>query len=204
MLRYLLDPANAITASGVILSGVALSLAMDGRIELAVAIALWAMLADHLDGVVAGQIRNRSETAGKMGKSLDGFSDLVYGAVFPSIAILHLHGVTPLSAALGTTLLLAGALRLSYFGITGLSADRCFTGLPLSYDVPLLALFVLLEPLVKQPLFSWLLLGSFSAIAVLHVSSIRVPAPTRPMYIAILLFSVTASATLAIRAIISG
>ncbi|GEC57886.1 MULTISPECIES: CDP-alcohol phosphatidyltransferase family protein [Bradyrhizobium] len=201
MLRYLLDPANAITASGMILSGVALSLVTDGRIELAVAVALWAMLADHLDGIVARRIRNRSEAAATMGKSLDGFSDLIYGAVFPSIALLQLHGVTLLSAAVGTTLLVAGALRLSYFGITGLSTDRCFTGLPLSYDVPILALLVLAEPFVQQPLFSWLLPGTFATLAALHVSSIRVPAPTRSMYIAIVLFSVAASAALSIRAL---
>ncbi|MGY2986207.1 CDP-alcohol phosphatidyltransferase family protein [Bradyrhizobium sp. USDA 4508] len=203
MLRYLLDPANAITAFGVILSGVALSLAIDRRIELAVAIALWAMLADHIDGIVARRLRNRSETAGKMGKNLDGFSDLIYGAVFPSITLLQLYGVSPLSAALGTMLLVAGALRLSYFGVFGLSADRYFSGLPLSYDVPLLAVLVLSEPFVLQPVFSWLLLGTFAALAVLHVSPIPVPAPSRPMYIAILLFSVAASAALSIRAMIS-
>ncbi|TKV74018.1 hypothetical protein FDV58_33985 [Bradyrhizobium elkanii] len=204
MLKYLLDPANAITASGIALSGIALSLAMEGRVELAVAIALWAMLADHLDGVVAGRIRNRSGLAARMGKSLDGFSDLIYGAVFPSIALLQLNGVTTLSVALGTGLLLAGALRLSYFGIVGLSADRYFTGLPLSYDVPLLAVLLLIKPLLEQPLFSGLLVSSFAALAVLHVSSIRVPAPTRSMYIAILLFSVAASAALSVRAMSFG
>ncbi|WP_027532944.1 CDP-alcohol phosphatidyltransferase family protein [Bradyrhizobium sp. WSM3983] len=202
MLRYLLDPANAITAFGVILSGVALSLAIDGRIELAVAVALWAMLADHLDGIVARRSRSRSETTGKMGKSLDGFSDLIYGAVFPSVVVLQLTGVSVLSAAVSTMLLLVGALRLSYFSIAGLSPDRCFTGVPLSYDVPLVALFVLVQPFVKQPAFSSLILSSFIALAGLHVSSIRVPAPTRPMYIAIFLFSVGASAGLSIRTMV--
>ncbi|MGY4158071.1 CDP-diacylglycerol--serine O-phosphatidyltransferase [Bradyrhizobium sp. USDA 4461] len=202
MLRYLFDPANAITAFGVILSGVALSLAMDGRIEVAVAVALWAMLADHLDGIVARRTRGRSRIVGEMGKSLDGFSDLIYGAVFPCIAVLQLNGVTALSATVGTMQLLAGALRLSHFSIVGLSADRSFTGVPLSYDVPLLAMLVLIQPLVNQPLFSWLVLSSFAALATLHVSSIRVRAPARPMYIAILLFSIGASAALSIRTMI--
>ncbi|WGR93346.1 CDP-alcohol phosphatidyltransferase family protein [Bradyrhizobium sp. ISRA443] len=200
MLRYLLDPANAITASGVLLSGAALSLAMDGRIELAISVALWAMLADHLDGIVASRTRGRSELAGRIGKSLDGYADLLYGAVFPSIILLRLNGVTTPSATVATLLLLAGALRLSHFNIAGLTADRAFTGVPLSYDVPLLALLVLIQPLLERSSFSWLVLGSFIALATLHVSSIRVPAPTRPMYIVILLFSIVASASLSIRA----
>lgn len=73
MLRYLVDPANAITTAGLVCSSFSLYLALNGQIALAVAVALWAVLADHLDGVVAGRIPNRHPDMAKMGKSLDGF-----------------------------------------------------------------------------------------------------------------------------------
>nr|WP_246763589.1 CDP-alcohol phosphatidyltransferase family protein [Rhizobium sp. 007] len=59
MLRYLIDPANAITTAGLLCSSISLYLALNRQIEIAIAVALWAVLADHLDGVVAGRTPNR-------------------------------------------------------------------------------------------------------------------------------------------------
>lgn len=57
-------------------SSASLFLALSGELELSVAVALWAVLADHIDGIVANRTPNRDPDAAKMGKSLDGFGTL--------------------------------------------------------------------------------------------------------------------------------
>ncbi|MDW9359611.1 hypothetical protein GOA97_31375 [Sinorhizobium meliloti] len=199
MLRYLIDPANAITTAGLICSSLSLYLALNGQIELAVAVALWAVLADHLDGIVAGRTPNRHPDMAKMGKSLDGYGDLIYGAVLPAVLILQLNNVELLSLFIASALLLAGAIRLSYFANFGKSEDGRFLGVPLSYDIPLMAALIIIQPLV--PAEAFLPMGNlmFAALAVAHVASVRVPSPNNGMYFAITVFAVGASAVLAQR-----
>ncbi|WP_349535751.1 CDP-alcohol phosphatidyltransferase family protein, partial [Bradyrhizobium pachyrhizi] len=99
MLRYLWDPANAITAAGLVFSSASLFLALSGDLELSVAVALWAVLADHLDGIVATRTPNRDPGVAKMGKSLDGFADIIYGTVLPSAIVIQLSHASILSLA---------------------------------------------------------------------------------------------------------
>lgn len=199
MVRYLTDPANAITATGLLFSALGLHLAIAGRPDLGVAAVLWAMLADHLDGVVAARTRGRAPETAKIGKSLDGFADLVYGAVFPAVVLIEVSGASLLSLVTTAALLLAGALRLSYFSNFGLSPGGRFTGVPLSYDVPLLAVLFLLAPAIPAASFPLVVNLALLALAVLHVLSIPVPRTSGLMYVVITLFSVAASGTLVFR-----
>ncbi|MER9337672.1 CDP-alcohol phosphatidyltransferase family protein [Mesorhizobium sp. M0293] len=196
MLRYLVDPANAITTVGLLCSSIALYFALAGRIALAVAAALWAVLADHLDGVVARRTRNRSPDMAKMGKSLDGFGDIIYGAILPAIILVQVNGASLVSFFVATALLLAGAIRLSYFANFGKSDDGRFFGVPLSYDIPLMAALVLVQPFMLTATFLAAVNIVFALLSVAHVASVRVPSPNRAMYLAITLFAVIASTIL--------
>ena len=199
MLRHLIDPANAITAAGLFFSTLGIYLALAGRPDLGVAAVLWALLADHLDGVVAGRTRNRApETAG-IGKNLDSFADLVSGAVFPAVVVLLVSEMAVAALPVATVLLLAGALRLSYFNSFGLSGGGYFTGVPLSYDVPLLAVLFLLAPLIPADSFPVVLNLSLLTLACLHVMPIRVPRTSGFMYVVVTVFSVSASTILVVR-----
>ncbi|WP_024519926.1 CDP-alcohol phosphatidyltransferase family protein [Bradyrhizobium sp. Tv2a-2] len=201
MLKYLRDPANVITTGGILFSSVSLFFAVSGRLELAVATALWAVLSDHLDGIVAARTKNRDPNIAKMGKSLDGFGDIIYGAVLPAVILFQVSHASLIGLATGSALLAAGAIRLSYFANFGKSCDGRFVGLPLSYDVPLLALAFVARPLVADDLFTTFALGIFLALAVLHVVPIRVSSLNTAAYVAISIFVVIASTTLALRSL---
>ncbi|WFU51743.1 CDP-alcohol phosphatidyltransferase family protein [Sinorhizobium terangae] len=196
MLRYLVDPANAITMFGLLCSSVGLCLAVDQRLDLAVAAGLWAVLADHLDGVVAGRTRNREPDMAKMGKSLDGFGDIIYGAVLPAVIIVQLNNVSRLSYFIATLLLLAGTIRLSYFANFGKSSDGRFLGVPLSYDIPLLAALLLFRHILQPDAFVLTVDVAFIALGIAHVASFRVPSPNKVMYLLITVFAIAASAIL--------
>ena len=196
MIRYLADPANVITMIGLLFSAFGFYLVLAGQIEFGVASVLWAALMDDLDGIVASRTRNRRSDLAKMGKSLDGFADIVYGAVFPAVVILQISNAEILSLVTAMAMLTAGALRLSYFNNFGLSDDGRFLGVPLFYDVPLLAVFLLLRPVLPVENQVLILNLVFLVLALLHVSSIRVPATTGPMYAVTTLCIVSASALL--------
>ncbi|WP_024510012.1 CDP-alcohol phosphatidyltransferase family protein [Bradyrhizobium sp. ARR65] len=203
MLKYLWDPANAITTGGLLCSSVSLFLALSEHLELAVAVALWAVLSDHLDGIVAARMKDRDADVAKMGKSLDGFGDIIYGAVLPSAIVIQLSHASLLALVTATALLVAGAVRLSYFANFGRSVDGRFLGVPLSYDVPLLAFLFLLQPLIPAQGFESVANICFLLLAVAHVSSIRVPSPNAATYLAISIFSAASSAALAGRSFFS-
>ncbi|SFQ31080.1 CDP-diacylglycerol---serine O-phosphatidyltransferase [Bradyrhizobium sp. Ghvi] len=199
MLKYLWDPANAITITGLLFSSTSLFLALSERLELSVAAALWAVLSDHLDGFVAGRTKGRDPDVAKMGASLDGFADIVYGAVLPAVIVVQVSQASPLALASATMLLIAGAVRLSYFANFGRSYDQCFLGVPLSYDVPFLALLFLLKPLIPAEAFSDVVSIGFVLLAMAHVAPVRVPPLNATMYAAISIFAVASSAALASR-----
>lgn len=201
MLKYLWDPANAITAGGLLLSSVSLFLLLSQHLDLAVAAALWAVLSDHLDGVVARRTQNRDSHVANMGKSLDGFGDMIYGAVLPAAIVIQLSHASLLALATATALLMAAAIRLSYFANFGKLPDGRFLGVPLSYDIPLLALFFLFQPLIPTEAFAAVVNVFFLLLAIAHVASIRVPSPNSAMYAAISIFAVGASAVLASRSL---
>ncbi|MDX0469413.1 CDP-alcohol phosphatidyltransferase [Sinorhizobium medicae] len=176
MLTYLLDRANLVTGIGIICSGIAIGLIANGRSFEGVALALWAILADDIDGEIARRMRNRSSAMKAIGQSLDGFSDLVFGSVIPALIISALIAAPFWSSAMGAYLLLIGALRLSYFDHYGLSEDGQSTGLPVSYDLPLIGIVFLFHSLVVPLSLSLVLPAIFVPFGALHVASFKIKA----------------------------
>ncbi|TCU32831.1 CDP-alcohol phosphatidyltransferase family protein [Rhizobium azibense] len=192
MISQFADPANAITASGLAISIMAINLAVFGHLDLAVAVALWSLLADHLDGVVATRTQNRAALTGHVGKSLDSLADLVSAGVFPGVLIAKASNGAPWGIATAVVLALASALRLSHFNSVG-HEGRYFIGLPTTYALPVTAAVVLISPLVDP---SWLgpaLALSMLIVAALHVSSLRVPATRGAMYAVVVIYCILAS-----------
>jgi CDP-diacylglycerol---serine O-phosphatidyltransferase len=195
MIAFLKDPANAITAAGIAISATALLAVLADKVEIAIAFGLWSLLADQIDGLVARRTPNRISHAPEIGKSLDGLGDLLYGATLPALAIVSAANGSPGADMVAIALVVAGALRLSYFNVFGL-VDGRFSGVPLSYDLPLLSIFLLVRPIVPAANFAPLLEAAFAAMAVLHVAPLRVPAPRGRAYPAMIATCVFLSSTL--------
>lgn len=200
MIGYLRDYANAITTLAYLFAVMALFLAFNGKLELGVAAMLWTWFLDHWDGHVARKTSHlRRRSVAEFGKSFDGFADFLHGVLFPTaIIILVGHGAA-LSLVASLFLVLAGAIRLSYFENVGLTTDACFTGIPVSYDTPLLALLLLARPLMPDSIFPTLVAGGFIILALLHVTTaIRVPAIRGPAVPVATAFAIAGSIALAL------
>ncbi|QOZ23984.1 CDP-alcohol phosphatidyltransferase family protein [Bradyrhizobium sp. CCBAU 51753] len=178
MIGYLRDYANAITAFGYLFAVIGLFLILNGKIELGVAAMLWTWFLDHWDGHVARKtIHLRRPVVANFGKSFDGFGDLIHGVVLPATIIILIGKGTALSLVASLVLVLAGAIRLSYFENIGLTEDAKFTGIPVSYNTPLAAVLLLARPLLPDNSFPTIIAAAFIILAPLHVTTaIRVPA----------------------------
>ncbi|TWB87241.1 phosphatidylserine synthase [Bradyrhizobium macuxiense] len=178
MIEYLRDYANAITALAYLFAVIGLFLALNGKIELGVAAMLWTWFLDHWDGHVARNTSHvRRPGVAEFGKSFDGFADFFHGVVFPAAVIILISRGTVLSLLASLLLILAGAIRLSYFENVGLTTDARFMGIPVSYDTPLLAVLLLARPQLPDDVFPIIVAIAFILLALLHVATeIRVPA----------------------------
>lgn len=141
---------------------------------LALALVLWAHVADSLDGLLARNQPNRSPETQAIGKAMDALSDFLYSGAFPLILIVNVAGNSWLAVASGMLLCSAGILRLSYFEAHGLINGR-FTGLPLPHNVFVIAAIYPLLQLLPTHAFNAALCLVYVTLSILNVSSIRIP-----------------------------
>ncbi|MCG5487492.1 MAG: CDP-alcohol phosphatidyltransferase family protein [Sinorhizobium meliloti] len=198
MIRQLFDAANAVTTVGLVLSVTGISVALSGNPDLGVAIVLWALLADHLDGIVAMSTKDRPPEIAQVGKNLDSLADLVSGGVFPAVVGIVVGKVAIFTTVAGAVLICASALRLSYFNVVG-SPDGRFIGVPTTYAMPATAIAFLARPLLPDGAFSPAFAMVLVLLAALHVAPVRVPKTAGPMYLTITIFCIAASVVLAVR-----
>lgn len=195
MVKYLLDPANAITAAALGLGVLGIYFGLTERPELGIAAVLWAFLADHVDGLVARRTAGRSQHTREIGRHLDSLADLVCECIFPGLILLVINQYALTSLAIATASTIVGALRLSYYNAFG-ARDGYFVGVPVTYVVPVLATVFLLSPLLGPGRLGPALNVAFCVLLLLHLSSIRVPVTKGWMYGPVVVFALGASAVL--------
>lgn len=201
MIRYLYDPANAITIGGLILTILGIHAALQHQFEIAVIAVLWALLADHFDGFIAKRLSTRLSGASQIGKQLDALTDIVSGAVFPSILVLLLGKPSWFALFTALTLCVTAALRLSYFNTFGLAEGGRFVGVPVTYNMPAIAFLFALSPLISKDQFPIILTLIIFVLAILHVSPFHVPPVRGIMYLGITLFVIVMTIVLGMRII---
>ncbi|QOG21062.1 CDP-alcohol phosphatidyltransferase family protein [Bradyrhizobium sp. SEMIA] len=195
MIAYLFDRANAVTAVGLLCSGAAIGLVAKGQYEVAVALGLWAIIADDVDGEIARRSRNRTVATRTIGKALDAFSDLLFGSVIPAIVIASFIEF-PASAVFTALVMLIGALRLAYFDYFGLDERGRSTGLPLSYALPILAAILLVDHTIASLELGVVLPAFFVPLSLLHIAPFKIKASGRLVHVITIGVAATASAGL--------
>lgn len=169
MIKYLVDVPNAITATGLILTIAALSLILKGSFSIAIVLLMWAVMLDHIDGWVARHSPNRRAEYSHFGGDLDSLTDFVSAAVAPWLLAMQLTSNSPVAVASGVALLFSAGLRVAYFNNFGLRSDGRFYGVPLTYNVPITGLLLMLERYVPAVSAGIVLPWVLIALAILHV-----------------------------------
>jgi len=175
MVQLLLDGPNILTLIGFCLSVTAMFLALGRQFELAIVAALWAVVADWIDGWVASQLPGRPTQYSEIGSQLDSFADLISGAIFPGVLLMVVGDRSLLALAVALFVATAGILRLSYFNVYGATEHGRIVGLPIAHNILVLALVVILRPIIPEPAFFPMLATVNVALAGLNIAPFFFP-----------------------------
>jgi CDP-diacylglycerol---serine O-phosphatidyltransferase len=174
ILSITFDTANVITISGLAFAVIGIYCVGMHRPEYGLAFALWGVMLDWLDGYVARRISHRSEMIKAAGRELDSLADLVTSAVVPGLAFLEAGGYRAIFLPGAMLLILAGAVRLAHYNVSGLS-DGYFRGLPIIFNGAVIGLVFLAKPWIGEAAFPSLLYFIVIAVGMANVGPFWFP-----------------------------
>jgi phosphatidylserine synthase len=175
MISVALDPPNIVSLVGLLSAVTAIYAAILGAFPLAIVAALWAVVFDWADGIVARNMKNRSDDQRTLGANLDSLIDIVSFGVFPGVFLLAYGGFGVWFLPGAFILVAVAAVRLSYFNVFGLVDSHTYQGLALDNNIIILAFFFLVERFFDRSVFSGILYAEFMIMAVFNVAPIRTP-----------------------------
>lgn len=175
ILSFAGDLPNICSLAGLLCAVLGIYFAILGRFPLAMIGVLWAVVFDWGDGIIARQMKGRTEGQRSFGGQLDSLIDIVSFGVFPAVFLLSYGHFNPWFLP-GAFLIVAGsAIRLSYFNVFGLLDDKTYMGLALDNNIIILAFVFLFERLFGHTVFSIILYALLMVILVFNLAPIRTP-----------------------------
>ena len=175
MISVALDPPNIVSLVGLFCAVSAIYAAILGAFPLAIVAALWAVVFDWADGIVARSMKNRSDDQKTLGANLDSLIDIVCFGVFPGVFLLAYGGFGAWFLPGAFILVAVAAIRLSYFNVFGLVDKHTYQGLALDNNIIVLAVFFLSERFFDHSVFSAILYVGLMILAVFNIVPIRTP-----------------------------
>ncbi len=166
---------NACSLLGLLSAVLSIFFTIQGNFQMAIIGALWAVLFDWYDGIIARKMKNRTSVQGVFGGQLDSLIDVVSFGVLPAILLLS-YGNYSLWFVPGAFVIVAtSTIRLSYFNIYGLINSKTYKGLSLDNNVLILAFAFIFEGFFDHETFSVLVYGILMTLSFLNLSSISTP-----------------------------
>jgi CDP-diacylglycerol--serine O-phosphatidyltransferase len=174
-LGFAKDLPNICSLFGLLSAVLGIFFAIKGNFEAAIIGVLWAVLFDWFDGIIARNMKGRTEIQGVFGAQLDSMIDIISFGILPAIILLSygnyhiwfLPGVFVITAT--------SAIRLSYFNVYGLIDSKTYKGLALDNNVLILAFFFLFESFFKHSTFAVIIYIALMILSALNLSSIPTP-----------------------------
>lgn len=175
ILSYLRDIPNLCSLAGLACTLLAICFSIRGNYPAAMIGMVWAVSFDWADGLIARRMQGRTGNDQALGGQLDVLIDIVSYGVTPAILLISYGQFEPIFIAGAFVMLAAGALRLSYFSIYGLSGGTHYTGLAIDNNNLILVFLFLFETLFNKEVFSIALFVVCIALAVLNISQLKTP-----------------------------
>ncbi len=175
ILSFVKDLPNICSLAGLLCAVFGIYSAILGKFPAAIIGVLWAVLFDWADGIVARNIKGRTDHQRAFGGQLDSLIDIVSFGVFPAVFLLSYGMYSPWFLPGAFIILATSAIRLSYFNIFGLIDKNTYMGLALDNNVIILALVFLAESFFNKTVFSIILYALFIILPILNVIPLRTP-----------------------------
>ncbi len=181
---------DALTLGSLALAGLGLLAALHGRLSLAIALMLLAMVADMFDGVLARRFNQATE----FGRYLDSFCDVFTYLALPLFVLYQFGMRDALSLTALFAFLASGLLRLSRFNVIGTVEEA-----GVHYHLGLPVIWSHLLVVLAFPLWWWLgdparyiIAGALGVMSVCMIRNLRFRKPTRYALLTIIILSVAA------------
>jgi len=175
MLSFARDLPNLCSLAGLLCAVLGIYYAILGNFPAAIIGVLWAVLFDWADGIIARQMKGRTDHHRAFGGQLDSLIDVVSFGVFPAIFLLSYGKFSPWFLPGAFLLVAASVIRLSYFNIFGLIDDKTYMGLALDNNVIILAFVFLFEGFIDHTVFSIILYALLMVFLALNLAPVRTP-----------------------------
>ena len=175
MLSFAKDLPNICSLAGLLAALLGIYSAILGNFNFAMIGILWAVLFDWGDGIIARQMKGRTDHQRAFGSQLDSLIDIVSFAVFPAVFLLSYGNFSPWFLPGAFFILATGVLRLSYFNIFGLIDNKTYMGLALDNNVLILAFVFLFEGLFDHTVFSIVIYSLMMIFLLFNLAQVRTP-----------------------------
>ena len=134
---------------------------------------LWAVLCDWYDGLAARATPGRSESHRLIGAQMDSLTDLVTSTVAPAILLLSVGDFSAWFCPGALAMVMAGVLRLAYFGAFGVDKNGTYAGLTIDNTPLVVSAVFLLKGFLAHVVFAAVLYTTILVLAFLHVAPFR-------------------------------
>jgi archaetidylserine synthase len=175
MLSFARDLPNICSLAGLLCAVLGIYYAILGNFPIAIIGVLWAVLFDWADGIIARQMKGRTEHQRTFGGQLDSLIDIISFGVFPAVFLLSYGKFSPWFLPGAFLIVASSAIRLSYFNIFGLNEDKTYMGLALDNNVIIFAVVFLFEGFISHTVFSIILYVLLMVLLVFNVIPVRTP-----------------------------
>ncbi len=175
IISYVKDLPNICSLAGLACTVLAIYFSILGVYYAAMIGMIWSVAFDWADGLIARRMKGRTGNDRAFGGQLDVLIDIVSYGVAPSILLLSYGKFAPIFLVGAFLMLVASAIRLSYFSTFGLAGGTKYTGLALDNNNIILVFIFLFEGIFSEGIFSVILYVSGLSLAALNVSQIKTP-----------------------------
>ena len=182
ILSFVFDWANLVTLVGLCCGVLAMYFALSRNFPAAIIAMLWAVLFDWYDGLVARKIPGRRESSKLVGAQMDCLVDLVTSATVPAMLLLSVGDYSAWFYPGALAIVMAGVLRLAYFGVFGVDRNGTYAGLTIDNTPLVIGAVFLLNSLLDPGVFAGVFYASILVLAFLHVAPFRTKRVGRRWY----------------------
>jgi len=175
MLFFAKDLPNICSLTGLLCALLGVYYAILQNFQAAVIGMIWAVLFDWADGIIARNMKRRTDKQKEFGGQLDSLIDIVSFGVCPAIFLLSYADFSPWFLPGAVVLVGVAAIRLSYFNVFGLIDGSTYRGLALDNNVIIFAFVFLFEGLLDPGIFSGVIYALFLIMAAFNIAPIRTP-----------------------------
>lgn len=175
MLAFVRDLPNLCSLAGLFFALVSLYASMTMQFGLSVIAMVWAVFFDWADGIVARQLKGRTDVHRAYGAQLDSLIDMISFGACPAVFLLGLGDFKPLWLIPAFIPLASAAIRLSWFNIFGLDDTGSYIGLALDNNILVLGLVFVFREWIPPQVFPLAAAGLFSGLAILNLAPVRTP-----------------------------